>query len=293
MVKIGPTGPKVNTLDVVLGRTYADTSIETWQIIRFFMKGLKFVNAADLESKDLDCGICTQDFTTGYRRSHRAVRLPCGHIFGEPCIKKWLRPYKPCVSQMPATGGSSGRPVGANTCPNCRRAFFPPQRTVDALPEIEIRITVWDMAYQHLGIALSGIERRARQDLLQYLASYWDRSSDEHYPPFTNRMEYLTWAHERLLKVSRRLKRQGNLTPVQKHLTQGLEEYATQGFRGSLKLYRTHRDEFYFWVDYEQKTVQHSENTESDTEVQIVEEQSEGLAEGDTEEMRFFRTMFR
>lgn len=293
MVKIGPPGPKVDTLDVNPQRTYADTSIETWQIIKFFMKELKFVNAADLEPKDLNCGICAQEFTTGYRRSHRAVRLPCSHIFGELCIKKWLSPYKPCRSQMPTTGDPLEKPVGANTCPICRRAFFYPQQTVDVLPEIEIRITVWDMAYKHIGIALSETERRARKDLLHYLASYSDRTLDEHYPPFTNRLDYLTWAHERLLIFSRRLKRQKNLTPVQKHLRQGLEDYATNGFRGTLKLHRTDRDVFYFRLEYEQETVQHSESNGSDNEIQIVEEESEGLAEGDTEEMRFFRTMFR
>lgn len=293
MVKIGPPGPKVDTLDVNPRRTYADTSIETWQIIKFFLEELKLVNAADLEPKDLNCGICAQDFTTGYRRTHRAVRLPCNHIFGEPCIKKWLSPYKPCVSQMPTAGGALEEPVGANTCPNCRRAFFPPQQTVDVLPEIEIRITVWDMAYRHIGIALSETERRARKDLVQYLASYFDRRLDEHYPPFTNRLDYLTWAHKRLLIFSRRLKRHKNLTPVQKHLRQGLEEFAGNGFRGALKLHRNDRDEFYFRVEYEQETVQHSETNGSGMEVQIVEEESEDLAEGDTEEMRFFRSMFR
>ena len=80
---------------------------------------------------------------------------------------------------------------------------------------------------------------------------------------------------------------------MQKHLRQGLEDYATNGFRGALKLHRTDRDVFYFPVEYEQETAQHSESNESDNEIQIVEEESDGLAEDDTEEMRFFRAMFR
>lgn len=293
MVKIGPPCPKVDTLDVNPQRTYADTSNETWQIIKFFLEELKLVNAADLEPKDLKCGICTQDFTTGYRRSHRAVRLPCKHIFGEPCIKRWLSPYRPCVSRMPTARGLLKKPVGANTCPNCRRVFFPKQKTVDVLPEIEIRINVWDMAYRHVGVALSETERRARADLLLYLTTYFDRGSDEHYPPFTHRLDYLTWAHKRLLIFSNRLKQHENLTPVQKHLRQGLEKFARHGFRGELKLHQTDLGGVYYQVDYKLETVQHSESNESGNEIEIVEENSDDLADGDTEEMKFFRAMFR
>lgn len=50
------------------------------------------------------CLICCDTFS----ENHQPVLLPCDHIFGYPCIKKWLR---------------NGR--GNNTaCPHCRHVFF-------------------------------------------------------------------------------------------------------------------------------------------------------------------------
>jgi hypothetical protein len=50
------------------------------------------------------CNICTEPFST----DHQPVTLPCKHIFGYECIKKWLR---------------TGR--GNNTsCPNCRVVIY-------------------------------------------------------------------------------------------------------------------------------------------------------------------------
>jgi hypothetical protein len=50
------------------------------------------------------CSICTDPFSA----VHQPVTLPCKHIFGYECIKKWLR---------------TGR--GNNTsCPNCRAAIY-------------------------------------------------------------------------------------------------------------------------------------------------------------------------
>jgi hypothetical protein len=50
------------------------------------------------------CIVCTEPFSA----THQPVALPCKHIFGQECIKKWLR---------------SGR--GNNSsCPNCRHVIF-------------------------------------------------------------------------------------------------------------------------------------------------------------------------
>lgn len=62
-----------------------------------------------------DCAICTEVFGA----EHQPVALPCKHIFGHKCIKKWLR---------------SGR--GANaSCPSCRAVMYEnsdPNASLDA-----------------------------------------------------------------------------------------------------------------------------------------------------------------
>ena len=50
------------------------------------------------------CIVCTEPFST----THQPVTLPCKHIFGHECIKKWLR---------------SGR-GNTSSCPNCRHVIF-------------------------------------------------------------------------------------------------------------------------------------------------------------------------
>ena len=56
------------------------------------------------------CGICMQDYDTLSRETGTievAVCLPCNHIVGSACIATWLKDN--------------------NTCPFCRREFFPAQ----------------------------------------------------------------------------------------------------------------------------------------------------------------------
>lgn len=297
MVESGPPSPKVNTLDVFEQRTYADTSTETWRIIQFFLEDLKPVNAADLELGDRKYGICGQDFTLDF---HRALWLPCNHIFGEPCIKIWLSPYAPWT---PSAGAAGGTPVGANTCPTCRREFFPEQRAVDSLPEIEARIKLWDMAYAHVGVALSEREFRAREDLLRYFGSYFARELDEYYPSNSERQNRPTWANQRLFLFSSMLK-QESLTPVQEHLRQGLDEFASQSFPVGMTWRRNDQFPLFFQREDDSEVLQDGESHDSHQEAEIeddsetvqdgeshesheeaeVEEESKELAKGDTEE---------
>lgn len=273
MVKICPPSPNLNLLDVDEEYTYADTATETWQVIKFFLNELKPVNPEDLGPEERKCHICAEDFTT---RVHGAVRLPCNHIFGESCIKIWLRPY---ARYMPIQGERWGEPVGANNCPLCRQVFFPKQEAVDILPLMQTRIELWDKTYAHFGIALSDTERQAREDILRYLKSYGARSLDVYYPYFTVWSSYVTWAHERLLKFSRALKSYP-LTPVQQHLRQCLEQVAREGFPGKSRWRQNNQGDIFFQID-DSETEQDSESDESEEEVEA-EEESEELAEGDT-----------
>lgn len=285
MVKIGPSSPNINTLDVIEEVTYADTCTETWQIIKFFLEELNPINSADLEPEDRRCSICAEDFTVDF---HRAVKLPCNHQFGEPCIKKWLSPYMPWT---PMAGEKYLKPVGANNCPNCRRVFFPKQTAVDTLPEIESRIKLWDRAYAYVGIPLSERERRARRDLLLYVNSYFARGLDEYYPSNRVRSGYTSWAYQRLYLVSIFLVIV-KLTPEQEHLRRGLEDIAKRNYPARMTYGLNNRGGLTFQLKEDWETVQHDESHESHEEVEG-EEESEELAGGDTEEMRFFRNMFR
>ncbi|MCJ1467010.1 hypothetical protein MMC07_005632 [Pseudocyphellaria aurata] len=295
MVKIGPPSPVLNTLDVLEDFTYAFTARETWRIINFFREEFrKPVNVDDLTPEDRKCDICTDEFTDA---SHRAVKLPCGHIFGMECIELWLTPF---VSNRHEEDPSRG----ANTCPKCRRIFFPPQLALDEPNAVEARIKLWDLAYAHVGVALSDAERRVRADVLQYIAI--GGRVDRTLPSDRVRPEYIGWISHVLYVTCQLLKDQPltPLTPVQEHLRHGLEEIAVRGFLtrynpDGLRFWRDIRGELFFDAQRGWDPVQSDDGDEDESEEQMEgdevesEEQVEESVEDDTEELRFFRALFR
>ena len=75
-----------------------------------FLRNLPRVGEADLPEGN-ECGICQEkygkvDLHAGARDA--PVRLPCQHIIGSDCIRKWVSPDE----------------HGKNTCPFCRYVFF-------------------------------------------------------------------------------------------------------------------------------------------------------------------------
>jgi len=51
------------------------------------------ITAQDLEeSQNCHCTVCIEDFVLG----EEALRLPCGHLFHEHCIKTWLQKHSQC-----------------------------------------------------------------------------------------------------------------------------------------------------------------------------------------------------
>lgn len=79
-----------------------------------FLRNLPQVGEADLP-KGSECGICQEKY--GKVDPHAGgmdapVRLPCQHIIGSDCIRKWVSP------------GENDK----NTCPFCRYVFFSLQR---------------------------------------------------------------------------------------------------------------------------------------------------------------------
>jgi E3 ubiquitin-protein ligase RFWD3 len=45
--------------------------------------------AAEEDNEAVVCTICLETFAVA--GPHRTVSLPCGHLFGEHCIKQWLQ----------------------------------------------------------------------------------------------------------------------------------------------------------------------------------------------------------
>ncbi|MCJ1469530.1 hypothetical protein MMC07_008163 [Pseudocyphellaria aurata] len=294
MVKIGPRGPVLNTLDSFEGYTYAFTNVDTWLAIRFFLSEFVFVDVDDIELEDRQCSICTAELADDL---HPAVSLPCSHVFGLECIESWLRPYP---SLTVNEGLELREPLGANTCPLCREVFFPPHTAIDTLHLMEARIAFWDLAYAHVGVALTDTERHARADLLLYIRSCYARglistTIVNTYSP----SRYISWLHRTLLRFCDDLARYGHtLTPVQDHLRRRLGEIAILGrdrdhSADGLRYRHNVQGDLVFEARHGWDPVRDNMNESDGNEEDTKGEESEALIEDDTEEMRFFRNMFR
>lgn len=68
--------------------------IEVSQRAEFLMTKLESVPLENLDPDDRQCGICQQEYCVSedVKLSHPPVKTLCGHIFGKPCLIKWLDP---------------------------------------------------------------------------------------------------------------------------------------------------------------------------------------------------------
>jgi len=83
----------------------------------FLQTSLEPTDAADLPDDEQDCFICTVPYRDSREvfpaQREQAVRLPCGHVVGEHCIRQWIDPKR----------GSR-----KNTCPLDRQELFKLER---------------------------------------------------------------------------------------------------------------------------------------------------------------------
>lgn len=70
--------------DVANG-SFENTSTEKIAASSSFIESLSSLILSDTEVNK-DCSICYENF----KQELRGIKLPCGHIFHERCIKKWL-----------------------------------------------------------------------------------------------------------------------------------------------------------------------------------------------------------
>ena len=114
------------------------------------------------DSVEEGCVICRGYFGAD-DPGHKPVKLPCGHVFGETCIKHWLAPVVDDVSP--------GFIPLANMCPYCRHVCFEKVTTPDALADQERRLRLWDLVYHALDIDRNALEEESRTDLWKFVVS--------------------------------------------------------------------------------------------------------------------------
>ena len=74
-----------------------------------FLESLPILALADLRLDSLECPFCIEPYQNS-PHSERPVRLPCNHVMGNDCLRKWLN--------------SSGANANNNACPTCRAVLF-------------------------------------------------------------------------------------------------------------------------------------------------------------------------
>lgn len=222
-----------NAFVVAEYEAYAMVHINFWYAVEFLLTKLEPVQLEDVDPDHRTCTICQQEYhvSEDEKISHAPVKTPCGHIFGQPCIIKWLDPL--CYWEVDESSETEVHEASGNllertktSCPTCRRVFFL-ESTRLALDALATRLWYWDLIYACVGVARSEKEERSREHFWQYIE--YCRSINEFTVrrPFALEMIRLC---ERLLSLfAFELKSQA-LTPVQEHLRNRLETAAVGGF---------------------------------------------------------------
>lgn len=95
-------------------KTRAETLLNSK--VKSFLESLPILAPADLRLDTLECPFCIEPFQNS-PRSERPVRLPCNHVMGKDCLRKWLN--------------SSGANANNNACPTCRAVLFKREDELD------------------------------------------------------------------------------------------------------------------------------------------------------------------
>ncbi|MCJ1264751.1 hypothetical protein MMC22_004626 [Lobaria immixta] len=217
---------KPNAFVVPENEAYAMVHINLWHAVEFLLTKLEPVQIEDVDLDDRTCTICQQEYhvSEDKKTSHAAVKTPCGHIFGQPCIMKWLDPL--CYWEVDEDLETQVHDGRANfldqiktSCPKCRQVFFP-ETTRLVLDALAMRLWYWDLIYACVGIARSVKEERSREHLWQYIE--YCRSINKLAVRRSFALQMIPHCEGLLLFFAARLESQA-VTPVQERLRNRLE----------------------------------------------------------------------
>ena len=167
--------PTPDTFDMFNHKAYAWTDVETVEVAEYLLTKLEPIDHEDLDPADRVCIICQQEFHTSPHEQleHTPVKTPCGHIFGEKCIMKWLEAvnYWGLADEYRDLPAENIHLVtdGKTSCPVCRTEFFD-GFWVKSFEVLKQRLVLWDAAYAWAGLATSDEEEHTRRVLWQYVA---------------------------------------------------------------------------------------------------------------------------
>ena len=203
MEKTEPTPPPKNIFDLGPDEVYAGISRADWEVITGQLKLFKPVNPNDMELEDRTCTICQECFDLSCHDScSEPVALPCGHVFGQGCIRDWITvSNKSCFDEFLENVDSEQPVWGADTdtyvdllpgpgmftkenfsCPMCRQEFTLGTCT-ESRSAIVARLRVWDDAYKKLGIVRSAEEEVCRKEIWHFAskaeAQFAENSPDQ------------------------------------------------------------------------------------------------------------------
>lgn len=105
-----------------------------------FLNALPLLDLVDIPEDNRTCEICTAPYHSLAELSatnhsvEAAIRTPCGHLFGNHCLCRWLDPFE-----------ESKR----NTCPYCRRAFFDKLPEEDTVEGMQARVDIFEWIEQN------------------------------------------------------------------------------------------------------------------------------------------------
>ncbi|MCJ1268016.1 hypothetical protein MMC22_007902 [Lobaria immixta] len=217
---------KPNAFEVAGNEAYAMVHINLWHAVEFLLTKLEPVQIEDVEPNDRTCTICQQEYhvSEDTKICHAPVKTPCGHIFGQPCIMKWLDPL--CYWEVDEDSETDVHEARANlldqiktSCPTCRQVFFPGTTRL-ALGALAARLWYWDLIYAFVGVARSVKEEQSREHLWQYIEYCRTINELTLHRPFA--LEMIRFCENLLYLFAFRLESQA-LTPVQERLRNRLE----------------------------------------------------------------------
>lgn len=202
---------------------YALTDIGTFNVAEFLLTKLEPINLDELESADRECTICHHEFRTSgvVKHEHTPVKTPCGHIFGQKCIIKWLQPMNFWgLKDESHTEPAENLPWvhGKTSCPMCRVEFFPPFQ-VEPMELVAQRLFLWDIAYGHARVRYTDRERYSRRILWDFVEYCHSMDELEHNAGLAR-----GYAKQEFVRWLRRL-RDRNLTERQNQLRENLKRY--------------------------------------------------------------------